>query len=434
VISSQHLRQRVLATPSADLLPRRVTEARSDVPERLELIEAQPLGEGLWLLLLSGGASRFAAPIVDDGVTLRRAVSGDGAAEALIARLAQERPSDGSSLHWQRFDAAVEAIGETALLVDQTHESVVVGDRAVVKWMVRAEETPAPKIVAHLAANGFSQMPQPWGYVSWDGGDGAIALAIVTEFLSGASDGWTWCVQDVGSFAKGEMDLAAALVPAAQMGELLAHLHGALSTSSDVFIDPVEQATRTEIDRWLTRAHLLLEEAVASVAATEGAHLRDRRDQIEAALCGMGDVDQTPTMPIHGDLHVGQILRWSGGYAVNDFDGNPVLPSVERSLPQSPARDVAGMLQSLDHVGRVVLRRVVGADPAMTVEWIAQAQREFLSSYTSRLAESERDYLLDQRLLLPFCVEQELREFLYAEQHMPRWRYVPDGAIRSLFP
>ena len=148
----------------------------------------------------------------------------------------------------------------------------------------------------------------------------------------------------------------------------------------------------------------------------------------------MSDVDQTPMMPIHGDLHVGQILRWSGGYAVNDFDGNPVLPSDERSLPQSPARDVAGMLQSLDHVGRVVMRRVMGADPAMTVEWIAQAQREFLSSYTSRLAESERAYLLDQRLILPFRVEQELREFRYAERHMPRWRYVPDGAIRSMFP
>lgn len=404
------------------------------MPDRLELIEGQPLGERLWLLLLGGEGTRFVAPTVEDGVALRRAAVGEGAAEALTAMLAQERPSDGSSLHWQRFDAAVETTGETALLVDQTHESVVVGDRAVVKWMVRAEESPAPKLIAHLAANGFSQMPQPWGFVSWDGSDGSIALAFVTEFLSGASDGWAWCVQDVGSFAKGEIDLAAALRPAAHTGELVAHLHVALSTSSDVFVDPVGQATRTDVGGWLARARLLLDETVASVAAAEGAHLRDRRDQIEAALCGMSDVDQTPMMPIHGDLHVGQILRWSGGYAVNDFDGNPVLPSDERSLPQSPARDVAGMLQSLDHVGRVVMRRVMGADPAMTVEWIAQAQREFLSSYTSRLAESERAYLLDQRLILPFRVEQELREFRYAERHMPRWRYVPDGAIRSMFP
>ena len=187
--ASPSLRERVLATPSADLLPRRVTEVGPEIPERLELIEAQPLGDRLWLLLLSGGASRFVAPAVDDGVALRRAIAGDGAAEALIAMLAQERPSYGSSLHWQRFDAAVQATGETALLVDQTHESVVVGDRAVVKWMVRAEESPAPTLIAHLAANGFNQMPQPWGFVSWDGSDGTIALAFVTEFLSGASDG-----------------------------------------------------------------------------------------------------------------------------------------------------------------------------------------------------------------------------------------------------
>ena len=48
------------------------------------------------------------------------------------------------------------------------------------------------------------------------------------------------------------------------------------------------------------------------------------------------------TQPVHGDLHVGQVLEWSGGLAVIDFDGNPSArrrrptPSVSRSSATSP--------------------------------------------------------------------------------------------------
>ena len=92
------------------------------------------------------------------------------------------------------------------------------------------------------------------------------------------------------------------------------------------------------------------------------------------------------------------------------------------------------MLQSLDHVGRVVVRRVEGADAARVEQWIADAQERFLSAYRRRLAEADASRLLDDRLLLPFRVEQECREFLYAVRHLPRWRYVPDQALQALFP
>ncbi len=162
--------------------------------------------------------------------------------------------------------------------------------------------------------------------------------------------------------------------------------------------------------------------------------LRERRSRIQVVLGELVSIGSTPTMPIHGDLHVGQVLRWDDGYAVNDFDGNPILDPHERSRRQPAARDVAGMLQSLDHVGRVVIRRVEDADTARTVAWIAAAQDKFLSSYRTHMAHTGNRQLFDDRLLLPFRVEQELREFLYAENHLPRWRYVPDGAICSLFP
>jgi len=92
------------------------------------------------------------------------------------------------------------------------------------------------------------------------------------------------------------------------------------------------------------------------------------------------------------------------------------------------------MLQALDHVGRVVNRRVDGSDAERVTRWIAAAQQQFIASYRERLHTHRSTELLDERLLLPFQVEQECREFLYAVHHRPQWRYVPDQALQALFP
>jgi maltokinase len=142
------------------------------------------------------------------------------------------------------------------------------------------------------------------------------------------------------------------------------------------------------------------------------------------------NIEATPVQPVHGDLHVGQVLRWEGGYAVNDFDGNPVLRPEERLAPQPTARDVAGMLQSLDHVGRVALRHAPDADADLVAAWIVEARARFLAAYRTTLG--DRTDRLDERLLEPFAVEQECREYVYAARHLPRWVYVPDAAMPAL--
>jgi len=68
------------------------------------------------------------------------------------------------------------------------------------------------------------------------------------------------------------------------------------------------------------------------------------------------------------------------------------------------------------------------------LNWIHEAQTVFMAAYSGELAIADCRHLLDDRLLSPFRVEQELREFLYAERHLPRWLYVPDSALQDLFP
>jgi maltokinase len=362
-----------------------------------------------------------------------------GDSAALVAALAAGEPllweDDGRQVAlpamWHGGPAPA-TLTERPVTVDQTQRSVIVGegtDATVVKWTVHPtwDSSPAPLLTSHLAAVGFRAQPAPRGELRSPGG--GPLLSFLTGYLPGAQDGWDWYVDDVRAHARG--DDVDVLTPADSLGRLAAEMHVAFATPSPVFDHPRQTADAPTTAAWRTRAEAVLDEAVAVTRGAEGERLRALAPVARQVLRAMA-VQGTPVQPIHGDFHVGQILRWSGGYAVNDFDGNPVLPPHERLANQPVARDVAGMLQSLDHVGRVALRHAPDADRHVLDTWIHEARQRFLATYRQVLAERNSSELLDERLLAPFAVEQECREYVYAARHLPRWLYVPDAALPAL--
>jgi maltokinase len=116
------------------------------------------LGECLWLAVLDDG-DVLTGPLRDVDGVLVRAKPGDGAAACLVQVMASgELPN----FQVTRTDAAVPVLTsweERPMSVDQTHESVVVGDALVVKWSVGAEASPAPSLITHLTKAGFDEMP-----------------------------------------------------------------------------------------------------------------------------------------------------------------------------------------------------------------------------------------------------------------------------------
>ena len=426
------------ATEPVQLLPEGYEPTTISAP--LTLVHAVSLGTGVWLTAIRSGTGRVVcAPVVREDMRLRRARPGDGAAVQLLAALARRPNSWPDEFETLNVLESITTINTThraerPMLVDQTHESVVVADEVVVKWSVTAEPTPAPVLVAHLAHAGFTQMARPWGFVQLRLDGQSVLLASAVEFLEAAEDGWTWAVRDAGGFATGNSALTQATSTLGEVGQVIADLHLALTIPSHVISCPTVMAGAAEVSGWKAFAESLLDEVLECVDGAEGERLRSREPRMRSVLGQLGGVSQALTIPVHGDLHVGQVLQWARGLAVGDFDGNPVLPVSERLSPQPAARDVAGMLQSIDHVGRVVNRRVAEADPVKVRTWIEGAQTAFLESYLATLAAAGREELFDKRLLLPLQVEQECREFLYAVRHLPRWRYVPDQALEALFP
>jgi len=174
-----------------------------------------------------------------------------------------------------------------------------------------------------------------------------------------------------------------------------------------------------------------LAEALDLTDGPDGAWLASREDVLRSELEPLKAGVTGPSIRIHGDLHVGQILQWRDGYAVIAFDGNPTVS--DAAARQPAARDVAQLSTSLEHVAQVAIKRR-GTPPDRAAAWAAESRAALLASYRRRLADKGRPDLLDETLLRPFEVEQECRELIYAARHLPRWRYAPMGVLRTWYP
>jgi maltokinase len=257
-------------------------------------------------------------------------------------------------------------------------------------------------------------MPRPLGSLIWRSPAGVeLTVAQGDEFLFDARDGWEWCVERVAAGDGGRTGR--------ELGGLVADLHRALAGPSPVLPEPLSHAGPDEVDRWRGAAESTLDQALSLTHGDEGAELRRWDVSMRSALGAIAAANGVAIQPTHGDLHVGQVLEWSGGLAVIDFDGNPTLSDEANMLQQPRERDVAQMLSSIDHVGRVVARS--GGGSAAAERWIGEARDAFLDAVGP----------LDERLLAAFEVEQECRELVYAARFLPRWRYAPMATLRARF-
>ena len=84
-------------------------------------------------------------------------------------------------------------------------------------------------------------------------------------------------------------------------------------------------------------------------------------------------------------------------------------------------------------VGLVLLRHPE-TYPLVVRGWMSRCREEFLDAYRITLRDSGMPFVLDERLLSAFELEQELRELVYAERHLPDWAYAPLGSLRDLLP
>jgi maltokinase len=137
---------------------------------------------------------------------------------------------------------------------------------------------------------------------------------------------------------------------------------------------------------------------------------------------------------VHGDLHLGQTLRTTLGWKIVDFEGEPAKPLAERLLPDSPWRDVAGMLRSFDYAPRVVERSFAQDDAEgapqrayRADEWAQRNAHHFLVAYAGGELSDEERVLLDA-----YVADKVVYETVYETRNRPAWVDIPLAAVARM--
>jgi len=156
--------------------------------------------------------------------------------------------------------------------------------------------------------------------------------------------------------------------------------------------------------------------------------LFERRSEVAKRAMRMAGVHPSGMkIRLHGDLHLGQVLRRDAGWLVFDFEGEPGRALASRREKHSPLRDVAGMLRSLAYAGAKV-----ELDGAPRSDRVERSRAAFLDGYlgavqgSGLLPSGDEDCL---RLLHALELEKVLYEIRYEVNNRPDWARIPVSAL-----
>ncbi|MEU6355518.1 maltokinase [Streptomyces sp. NPDC047072] len=338
------------------------------------------------------------------GLTVFDALHEPRSAQLLLERL--RHPGTAGPLRFEGSPSVPVSAGLPPRLLEaeQSNTSLVYGDEYILKVFRRIQPgvNPDLEVPVALAGQGCRRVPAPVAWLRTTSPQEAT-LGVLQPYLRDASDGWALAL---GALAAGDD-----FTPQAhELGRAMAEVHLALAAAFPVGAPGGNDVTAAAMAE-------RLDSAARSVPA-----LRPFVPGLRAAFDALATCDPgPPAQRVHGDLHLGQVLRAGREWFVIDFEGEPSRPLAERCSAQSPVRDIAGMLRSFDYAARQ--RR------PWRPEWARRCREAFCAGYASLAGWDPRK---KHALLRAHETDRAVYEVLYEARHRPDWLAVPMAAIERL--
>ncbi len=313
---------------------------------------------------------------------------------------------------------------------EQSNSSVIVDDGAsatIVKFfrVLSEGENPEVGVGAALTAAGCSEVPATMGWVrgQWQAMDGEGRqhaaegeLAVAHEFLAGGQDAWRLAVEAARSGRGFGSE-------ARELGSATATVHVRLA-------EALGQSSESVPGRDISTA---VAQRVRQSWREAGAAVGPYDEALGGLLKRIDGSPAGPLQRIHGDLHLGQILKVAGQdgkparWAILDFEGEPLRPVAERTAPDVPLRDVVGMLRSFDYAAGAAERE--GDGVRVPQSWVNECAEAFISGYT---AVTPGTIDRTSPLFMALWLDKALYEVVYELRNRPGWLAIPVNASRRL--
>ena len=340
----------------------------------------------------------------------------------------------GADLSW-----AGEALDSLVLTGEQSNTSLVFGESAIFKVFRRVAPGPNPdlEVAAALADLGSTHVAEPYGWVESRIDGATTVLAILSRYLRGASDGWSLAatsVRDLYALALGTAGAGAAGMGAAGEagGDFAGEAERLGVATAQVHMDLAEAFGTSELEPEAIRelAEQMFRRLDMAIAAVP--ELGRYADKIGDAFSSLAKLtDPVPAQRVHGDYHLGQVMRTRTGWVVLDFEGEPASPLAQRRARSSPLRDVAGMLRSFDYAARHQLLTHPERDILAPVagDWVQRNGAAFCAGYA---AAGGPDPARNAVLLRALLLDKAVYEVIYEARNRPNWLVIPLESIAEL--
>ena len=337
------------------------------------------------------------------------------------------------------------------LRVEQSNTSVEVGDALFLKHLRRVEPGPSQELEMSdaLAASGFTHFAPLLGRAVWaSGAEPPSPLVLIQRFLHNSSEGWALAMtslRDLYATAEGmgasdaverraavdDQD-AAFLAESMRLGQVVAEMHLALGDAGAAMATaPLTPATLSawaaamtdELDSLLSRPDAALDP------------LRAVRDDVVSHFDALRDLPPGGLLTrVHGDLHLGQLLRVDTGWVVLDFEGEPDRTPAQRRELSTPLRDVSAMLRSFDYAAAAAIaeRTAPDSDEGRVLfgfgdAWADANRDAFWNAYLEAIGSDPVLPELGSALVIrrAFEVQKAVYEIGYELGHRPTWVEIP---------